>query len=108
MLVSVGYMDPLLPQISLLGTCSKRCSRRIFAFSSGVYRLRALLLMLLFLGRGKVAYLKTLKRTFQPEAEQTHCPRTPCRRLVVSLHDLVHWFLKKCSPTFALSAYTFC
>src|SRR3981081_2839760 len=60
----VGWM-PCFSQISLIGTCSKRCSRRSFAFSSGLYRLRGLLLMLLFLGRGKGAYLKTLKRTFQ-------------------------------------------
>src|SRR5882724_7622801 len=60
----VGWM-PCFSQISLIGTCSKRCRRRIFAFSSGLYRLRCRLLMLLFLGRGKVAYLKPLKTTFQ-------------------------------------------
>src|SRR3984893_19117191 len=60
----VGWM-PCFSQISLIGTCSKRCSRRIFAFSSGLYRLRCFLFILLFLGRGKVAYFKSLKRTFQ-------------------------------------------
>src|SRR3984893_14466186 len=60
----VGWM-PCFSQISLIGTCSKRCSRRIFAFSSGLYRLRCFLFILLFLGRGKVAYFKYLKRTFQ-------------------------------------------
>src|ERR1700736_2608075 len=60
----VGWM-PCFSQISLIGSCSKRCSRRIFAFSSGLYRLRCFLFILLFLGRGKVAYFKSLKRTFQ-------------------------------------------
>src|ERR1700682_573864 len=60
----VGWM-PCFSQISLIGTCSKRCSRRIFAFSSGLYRLRCFLFILLFLGLGKVAYFKSLKRTFQ-------------------------------------------
>jgi hypothetical protein len=71
----VGWM-PCFSQISLIGTCSKRCNRRIFAFSSGLYRLRCLLLMLLFLGRGKVAYFKPLKRTFQVKQNSTNPKRT--------------------------------
>src|SRR4030081_2289137 len=65
----VGWM-PCFSQISLIGTCSKRCSRRIFAFSSGLYRLRCLLLMLLFLGSWKSSLFQTPKEDISTEAEQ--------------------------------------
>jgi hypothetical protein len=84
------------PYISLIGTCSDRCSRRTFAFSAGLYRLHFLLLMQLFLRGGKVAYLRSLKRG---KAEQKHCcvawltgplkrlaRNVVCRQIIMSHH----------------------
>src|ERR1700731_4131371 len=87
---------PCFSQISLIGTCSKRCSRRIFAFSSGLYRLRCLLLMLLFLGSWKSSLFQTPIEDISTEAEQVE----------VSLEPFFLWRFDKMLRTAPLSCVT--
>src|SRR6267142_676424 len=56
---------------SLTGRCSRRWSRRILSFSSGLKRRRCRLVMLLFLGGGKVAYLIPPFGTFRLKQNMT-------------------------------------
>jgi hypothetical protein len=57
-------------EVTELETVIRREPRRIFAFSSGLYRLRGLLLMLLFLESWKSSLHQTLKEDISTEAKQ--------------------------------------